>query len=54
MTTAKLFAGTKLAWLSLLAYFAGILAGGIVGFIGGVPVGLKINRRLGLRKASLP
>jgi hypothetical protein len=53
MITAKVLSGNKFAWLSLLAYLAGIGIGGIVGVLGGVPISLKINRRLGLRQFTL-
>jgi hypothetical protein len=49
-TTAKLLAGTKLAWLALVVYLAGIGIGGIVGALCGVPISLTINRRAGLRQ----
>lgn len=53
MGTAKLLSGTNFAWISLLSYLAGIVIGGLAGVLGGVLLGFKINRGLGLQQLPL-
>ena len=50
MGVAKLLGGTSLAWIPLLAYLFGIVAGGAIGIVAGVLLARWINRRLGLAR----
>src|SRR5215469_16923431 len=45
---ARLFGGTPVAWIALLAYLVGIFAGGAVGIVFGFASARALNRRVGL------
>ena len=50
MLGARLLGGTSAAWISLLAYLFGILAGGVIGIVAGLILARALNRRLGLAR----
>ena len=43
---AKIFGGTSIAWVALLAYLLGIALGGAVGILVGVLLAGALNRRI--------
>ncbi len=47
LLSAKLFGGTRVAWLALAAYLGGIVLGGLVGVLAGLLIAWKINVRFG-------
>jgi hypothetical protein len=50
MLGAKLLGGTSVAWISLLAYLFGIVAGGAIGIVAGLILARGLNRHLGLAR----
>jgi hypothetical protein len=47
MLGARLLGGTSAAWISLIAYLFGIVAGGAIGIVAGLMLARVLNRRLG-------
>jgi hypothetical protein len=47
LITGKLLGGIRFAWIAIVAYLSGIVAGGAIGLIVGGYVARIVNRRLG-------
>jgi hypothetical protein len=47
LVAGRAVGGTRFAFLALVIYLLGILAGGVAGALAGFMVALKVNRRLG-------
>jgi hypothetical protein len=49
LISAKLLGGTRFAWVAIVAYLSGIVAGGAIGLMVGGYFARIVNRRLGWR-----
>jgi len=49
-TSAKFLGEGRFAWLSLVAYFGGMVLGGVAGAVGGILIAARLNRLFGLSR----
>jgi hypothetical protein len=47
LIAGKVFGNTSVAWIAILAYLAGMLVGGVLGFVAGLLLARNFNRRVG-------